>query len=327
MKYRNILGTDLNVSSICLGTMTFGTPVTANKAVELVRWALGHGVNLIDTANIYEGYDRVPGSAGGAAESILGKALKGGRRQEAIVMTKVGNPIGPAPEDAGLSAAHIRREIDKSLQRLETDYIDVYFLHRPDPQTPVIETIQTMNQLIKAGKIRHYGISNFSAELMKEIVTVCNADGFKKPVVSQPPYSILRREIEKEELGFCVEQRISLTVYQPLQGGLLTGKYVRGQAPPPGSRKSEKPNWVWELSDSLFDQLEAIRKLAESVQKPMSQCAISWVLSRPNVVSAVVGVKTISQLMDNIEGAGFELPLEIVNKINYLTDAITSNKI
>ncbi|MBI1976794.1 MAG: aldo/keto reductase [Candidatus Omnitrophica bacterium] len=310
MKYKNILGTDLNVSRICLGTMTFGTPVGENEAVELVHWALDHGVNLMDTANIYEGYDRIPGSPGGRAESILGAALQGGRRQRTVIMTKVGNPVGPGPEDTGLSAPHIQREIDKSLQRLKTDYIDVYFLHRPDPQTPLIETIQTMNQLIDAGKIKHYGVSNFSVGLMREITSVCDANGFKKPVVSQPPYSLLRRDIEKEELAFCAEQKISLTVYQPLQGGLLAGKYVRGGMPPPGSRKSEKPKWVWELNDALFDELETIQRLAESIQSPMSQYAIAWVLARPGVVSAVVGVKTVNQLKDNIEGVELEFPQE-----------------
>lgn len=307
MKYKQIEGSDLVISQICLGTMTFGNPVSERKAISIIHRAIDLGINIIDTANIYEGYRRLVGSKGGVAESILGRALDK-KRNQVILMTKVGNAVGHLSEDQGLSQTHIFREIDKSLRRLRTDVIDLYLLHRPDPNTPIIKTVGAINALISMGKVRYYGISNFPAEQIKEILSVCNSSGFPKPVVSQPPYSLLRRDIEKTELHLYQGNKISVIPYQALQGGLLTGKYHRHQTPPPDSRKTEKPTWMWDFDDSLFDKLETIEKLAESIRRPLNHYALAWVLTRPNVVSTIIGVKKCQQLDDNMKSLDLEIP-------------------
>ena len=310
MRYRPIPNTDIAVSPICLGTMTFGTPVGEADATELVHWALDHGVNFIDTANMYEGYTRTIGSAGGVAEEILGKALAG-RREKAILVTKAGNAIGPDPDDEGLSRKHVMREIERSLARLKTDYVDFYLMHKPDPETPMEESIQAFADLLAAGKARHWGVSNFSAEQIREILDLCVTGGLPEPVVNQPYYNLLNREIEGDALPLCAERGIGVTPYRPLEGGLLAGKYRPGAEPPVGSRGAEKPEWMPKLQDeALMEKVSALQRLADEAGKPLSQYSLAWLLSRPAVTSVVVGVKRIEQLEDNIEAAEWEFPEE-----------------
>ena len=161
MQYRYLGDSGLEVSAISLGTMTYGTPVAEAEAIELTHWAIDHGINFIDTANMYQGYNRFLGSPGGVAEEIPGKALAG-RRDKVVLATKVGNPVGPEPDDKGLGRKHVLREIERSLRRLRTDYVDLYYLHRPDAETPIAESLAVFNGLVEAGKVRHYGFSNIA---------------------------------------------------------------------------------------------------------------------------------------------------------------------
>ena len=201
MEYRSIPNTQIKASTICLGTMTFGRPVAEAEGIRIVRWAIDHGINFIDTADMYEGYDRFMGSPGGAGEEILGKALVG-LRVKVIITTKVGSSIGqPDYTGSGLGSKHILRQIEASLKRLQTDYVDFYQLHGPDPETPLTETIEAMANLTNAGKIRYWGFSNFEVEQIQEMLTICDANGFPRPVISQPPYSWLKRDIETETLA------------------------------------------------------------------------------------------------------------------------------
>ena len=202
MELRSIGDTELRVSPLCLGTMTFGTPVGEHDAIDIVHWALDHGVNFIDTANMYEGYARHIGSAGGVAEEILGKALIG-RREQAVLATKVGMKIGPSDDDEGLSPAHIQRECDRSLQRLATDRIDLYYMHKPDENTPIEESIETFAHIIQAGKVRHWGLSNFDTGQVRQVLTACAEGGWPRPVAHQPSYSLLNRGIEQDLLPLC----------------------------------------------------------------------------------------------------------------------------
>jgi len=298
MQYRNIGATGVRVSALCLGTMTFGNPVPEPDAVRIVRWALEHGINFVDTADMYEGYDRYIGSPGGAAERILGNALKG-RRERAILTTKVGSDVG----GKGLGRAHILRQIDASLGRLQTDYVDFYLMHRPDPETPLAESIEVMAGLIAAGKVRHWGFSNFEAAQIEEMVRLCDAGGWPRPVVSQPPCSWLKRDAEAEHLPACRRHGIAATPYQPLQGGLLTGKYRRGEPLPQGSRASEKPQWL-AVADELHGRLEAFAAEARAGGLTPAQYAVRWVLDRPGVASVVVGCKRSEQLADLLPAAG-----------------------
>lgn len=304
MERRPIPNTSLTVSPICLGTMTFGTPVDEAEAISLVHWAIEHGVNFVDTANMYEGYARSVGSPGGVAEQILGQALQG-RREQVVLATKVGMKIGPSDDDEGLSRAHILREIDRSLRRLRCNDVDLYYMHRPDPKTPLAESVQAFDDLIAAGKARHWGVSNFSAAQIAELLRVCDVNGWRRPVACQPPYSLLKRDIEQDVLlPLCQRERIAVIPYQVLQGGLLTGKYRRGQALPEDSRRAEKPQWVWELTDDLFDRLEGLEAEAQARGRTLLQHALRSVLEQPAVVSVVLGGKRIEQVAALVAAVG-----------------------
>src|SRR5579863_1000730 len=241
MQHRLLGSSGLSVTPVCLGTMTFGSPVSEADSVRLIHAAIDLGINFIDTANVYEGYRRFLGSAGGVAEEIVGKALSD-RRDKMIVATKVCAPVGPGPQDRGLSAVHILREIDRSLQRLGTDVIDLYIIHWPDRLVPLDVTLQAIDTAVRQGKIRYFGASNHSAWQLCEMLWLADRSQLTRVISSQIPFSLLRREFQND-LPFCQQQGIGVTPYQSLQGGLLTGKYRRGQAPPANSRAAQKPEW------------------------------------------------------------------------------------
>jgi aryl-alcohol dehydrogenase-like predicted oxidoreductase len=295
MKRRLIPNSALEVSTVCLGTMTFGNPVREPQAIELVHWALDHGINFFDTADVYEGYDRHLGSPGGVAEDILGKALIA-RRDQAIVATKVGNPVRVGSQTRkGLGAEHIRVQLEASLRRLRTDHVDVYEFHRPDPDVPLAESVAAMNGLIRAGKVRHWGISNFEAQAIREIVALCEAEGWLRPVVNQPAYNWLKRDVEREILPVCRQFQIAVTPYQPLQGGLLTGKYRRGFPVPPSSRAAES-TWLGTLDDRLYARIDQFLEAARQAGCTPTRYALGWLLDQPGVVSVVVGTRNVRQL-------------------------------
>ncbi len=295
MIQRTIPLTGLTISPLCLGTMTFGTPVAEADAIKLTHWAIDHGVNFLDTANMYEGYSRYPGSAGGVAEEILGKALKG-KRDKVVLASKVGMKIGPADDDQGLSRVHVLREMDRSLARLGCDCLDLYYMHKPDPSTPIGESVRAFNDLIDAGKARHWGISNFSAVQIAELLKVCDDNGWRRPVALQPAYSLLKRDVEAEVLPLCMRERIAVFPYQVLQGGLLTDKYRRGEAVPKDSRQAEKPEWTMALDGEMFDKLEGIKAEAKGKGRTLLQHALKGLLDQPAVLSLLVGVKSAPQL-------------------------------
>jgi len=295
MPHVNIPGTSLRVSRICLGTMTFGTPVCEADAVAITHWALDHGINFIDTANMYEGYTRYVGSSGGVSEEILGVALQG-RRDQAVLATKVGMKIGPADDDQGLSRSHVLREIERSLTRLQTDYVDLYYMHKPDPDTPLAESVETFSSLQDTGKIRTWGLSNFSAEQIRAVLTLCDQNSWHRPTVLQPPYSMLKRDVEADVLPLCARERIAVVPYQVLQGGVLTGKYHRGQQVPADSRQQEKPEWTLPLTDDLFDQLEELDRQAAAADLSLMHYALKMLLEQPAVLSLILGVKRTAQL-------------------------------
>lgn len=297
MDLRPIPNTDMTVSPICLGTMAFGNPVGKDDAVHLVHWALDHGVNFMDTADMYEGYDRYMGSPGGVGETILGEALAE-RRDRVVVTSKVGNSIGGAGyEGKGLGRAHVMHQIDASLERMDTDYLDIYELHRPDPDMSLDESIATMVELVRAGKVRYWGFSNFDATQICQMIELCDENDWPRPVVSQPPYSWLNRDVEAEHLPVCRQFDIAVTPYQPLQGGLLTGKYKRGQ-PAPAESRATQSKWLDEPDDAMYDRLEAFEAEALAAGLRPGQYAIRWLLDQPGITSVVVGAKRTEQLAD-----------------------------
>ena len=308
MQLRELGTSGLLVSPICLGTMTYGKPVAESDAIRLTHEAIELGINFVDTANVYEGYDRFLGSAGGVAEEIVGKALAD-RRDQVVLATKVCAPVGTGPQDRGLSVTHILREVDRSLQRLQTDYIDVYIMHWPDRHVPLETTLSAFETLVRQGKVRYAGASNHNAAQLCEMLWLADKHGFPRIVSSQIPFSMLRREFHAD-LRFCETHRIGVTPYQPLQGGLLTGKYRRGQQPPAGTRAADKPDWMWDLDDALYDKLERISELAEQAGIPTARFSLAWALAQPAISSLVVGVTRLEQIRDAVAALEVEVPQE-----------------
>lgn len=296
---RRQLGKDgPQVSPLCLGTMTFGTPVAEAEAIAMIHAALDAGVNFFDTADIYEGYKRQTGRPGGEAEEIVGKALVGCK--DAIVTTKVGNSVGEGKGFAGLGRAHIRRQALRSLKNLKTDCIDIYELHKPDPETPLEESLAEIAALLAEGKIRWWGFSNFPGDLASNLLRLSDAAGMPRPVVCQPLYNWLNRAIEPDLLPLCVAQDIAVTPYQPLQGGVLSGKYRADAPPPPGSRALEQARWLPAFDEALFSRLSAFEAEAQAQNRAPLSHALRWLLEQPGVASIVVGAKSVPQLQSLI---------------------------
>lgn len=295
MKYSTIPNSELKVSQMCLGTMNFGTPVSEPEAIKLIHAAIDRGVNFIDTANMYEGYTRYAGSPGGIAEKIIGKALKN-KRDKVILATKVGMKVGPEPEDEGLSPKALEKQLERSLKRLKTNYVDIYYLHRPDTTVPIEHTIKTITKFMQEGKIRYYGISNYSAEQTEEFLNVCESNNLPRPIVHQPQFSLLREEAKERLFPLLVREKIAAVPYQVLQGGILTGKYKKGKPYPKDSRKAEKPDWVIDLTDTVFNRLEKLEKDAGKLNRTILEHVLKETISIPPIISMVIGVKRIEQL-------------------------------
>lgn len=305
MQRRPLAGTPNGVSVITLGTMLFGRPVQRREAINIVHEALDLGVNMFDTADIYEGYDRFLGSPGGVAEEILGEALQG-RRDQAVITTKVGNPVGSGPDGkhpsgtdytgTGLGREHIEAQIDASLRRLDTEYVDYYLLHIADASTPLEVTLSTVDRLISAGKVLKWGFSNFDTDQIETMLDLCHAGAAPMPVVAQPCYNWLERDLEVGYLPICRSHNIALTPYRPLAGGLLSGKYRSRIEPPAGSRAAESA-WI----DSSEIPYERIGKFHQEVIEAGASApcyAFQWLLQRDGVISVVAGVKSREQLQD-----------------------------
>lgn len=303
MQYVRIPGTELRVSRICLGTMTFGSPVGEEDAVRLVRYALHeHNINFIDTANMYEGYNRYAGSAGGVAEEIVGKAVRGAR-DRFVVATKVGMKVGTEPVDENTSPEAIRVQLRRSLKRMGTDYVDVYYLHRFDPDTEPQAIARAMGDELRAGTIRAWGVSNYTAPQLAALLEAARRENVPAPALCQPALSLLNRAALDDMLPLCEKENIGVVPYQVLQGGVLTGKYKRGAAAPEGSRLAEKPEWLKPFTDEVYNVLAECERAAEAAGVSMTQYALRWALAQPAVVSALIGVKRTEQIDEAAKAA------------------------
>lgn len=303
MQYVRIPGTELRVSRICLGTMTFGSPVGEEDAVRLVRYALDeHNINFIDTANMYEGYNRYAGSAGGVAEEIVGKAVRGAR-DRFVVATKVGMKVGSEPVDENTSPEAIRVQLRRSLKRMGTDYVDVYYLHRFDPDTEPQAIARAMGDELRAGTIRAWGVSNYTAPQLAALLEAARRENVPTPALCQPALSLLNRAALDDMLPLCEKENIGVVPYQVLQGGVLTGKYKRGAAAPEGSRLAEKPEWLKPFTDEVYNVLAECERAAEAAGISMTQHALRWALAQPAVVSALIGVKRTEQIDEAAKAA------------------------
>lgn len=313
MEYVRLGSSGLKVSRISLGCWIFGSAnppygkpgkVSPEDSIRIIDRALGLGINLIDNANRY---------TGGEAEEILGKAIKG-RRSEVVLATKVRGRMGPGPNDEGLSRGHIMHEVENSLRRLGTDYIDLYQAHSVDWETPLEETLRAFDDLVTQGKVRYIGCSNFPAWVLTKSLWISDVNKLTKFVSLQPIYSLVNREIEEEIQPLCVDQGIGMILYSPLGGGVLSGKYANGV--PAGSRGEAEPQLLEHRVNPFEKGLSELDAIAKEVGKTPAQVALNWIIHRPAVSSAIIGASRVEQLEENVSAVGWELPVELADRLD-----------
>jgi len=307
MRYRQLGSSDLHVSEVSLGSwLTYGLGVRDDAAKACLDRAFEHGINLIDTSNIY---------GRGAAESFLGKALKGRDRSSYMLATKLYFPM--TDTDRGLSAQQVYKQLDASLQRLRTDYVDLYQCHRYDVNTPIEETMEALTTVVGQGKARYIGFSEWTAD---QIQGALDVPGMEKFVSSQPQYSLLWRLPEEEVFPLCDRHGIGQIVWSPLAQGALTGKYLPGQPPPPDSRAASPEMsgfWGDDLSsDSVLEGVQRLKPIASEAGLTMAQLAIAWVLRPASVSSAIIGASRPEQVDDNVKASGVVLTGEAIDAID-----------
>jgi aryl-alcohol dehydrogenase-like predicted oxidoreductase len=303
MEYRFMGRTGLKVSELCLGTQTFGWGADLTQAQALADCFVEAGGNFFDTSNIYNE---------GQSETMLGTWLKSsGRRSQLVIATKVFFPAGSGPNDTGLSRKHIYEQIDASLRRLQTDYVDLYQMHCWDASTPLEETLRALDDLVRAGKVRYIGASNYTPSQLMRAIMLGESRGWARFDCLQAEYSLLVRSTEWELLPLCREQGVGVICWSPLAGGWLSGKYQRGQPLPPDSRAGRGDRW-----DDMAEQREtertwqivaALRSVAETRGKTVSQVALNWLLRQPGVTAPIMGARTVGQLTDNLGSVGWAL--------------------
>ena len=315
MQYRKLGRTGLKVSAICLGTMIYGSQVDEAESINIIEGALANGINFLDTADAY---------IEGRSEEVVGKALKG-KRHSVVLATKVANAMGPGVNDRGLSRKHIMQGIEDSLRRLDTDYIDLYYVHTPDYDTPVEETLRALDDLVHQGKVRYIGCSNFRAWQLCKALWVSDVHNIARFDCIQPPYNLLTRDIEYELLPLCASEGVGVCVYNPLAAGLLTGKHDPSKPPAEGTRfalqnksgGSKRPmgsvysQRYWSAAD--FEAVASLKRIAEEHGRDLPQFALAWVLSNSTITSAICGASSLKQLEKNLGAVGVKLSEEELN--------------
>ena len=305
MELRPLGRTGVEVSNLCLGCMMFGWRTEAVDGYRIIDRALAAGINFLDTANVY---------AQGRSEQITGEALRrNGKRDQVILATKVHGVMGKGPNQQGNSRHHIIAQCEASLRRLQTDYIDLYQIHRPQPGIPIDETLRALDDLVRSGKVRYIGTSTFAAWQIVESLWVSKEYGLERFVCEQPPYNILDRRIERELVPMARTFGIGLIPWSPLAGGLLTGKYRRGETPPADSRYGQgglRPQQTARFVDPVFDVAERLQPIAERKGATLAQLALAWCVQQPGVSSAIIGPRTLEQLEDNLGALAITLDAE-----------------
>ncbi len=317
MEYRQLGKTGLRVSDLCLGAMTFGRETAEEISYQMLDRFVEAGGNFIDTADVY---------SQGLSEIILGKWLAKQNRDEFVIATKVRFPMGDRPNDYGLSRKHIMAGVDASLKRLQTDYIDLYQVHRWDPDTPLEETLSTLNDLVKAGKVRYIGCSNFKGWHLQKAIDICKQNGWEQFTCLQLLYNLLDRAIEWELIPICQNEGLGIIPWSPLRGGWLSGRYRRGmEGPEEGSRvhTAGVEGWseTWEVygNERTWAIIDEMFAISEEVGKEPVQVALRWLLQRPGVTAPIIGVRTVAHLESNLGAAGWSLSdgyMERLNKIS-----------
>ena len=313
MKYRKLGSSDLEVSEISLGSwLTYGVGVEADKARACLEESFEQGINFIDTANVY---------GRGAAETFLGEALQGRPRDSYVLATKVYFPMSET--DHGLSRAQIEKQIDDSLRRLRTDYVDLYQCHRYDWDTPLEETMEAMTRVVDSGKARYIGFSEWPADKISEALELSKSRGFAKFVSSQPQYSLVWREPEQEVIPISADNGISQIVWSPLGQGVLTGKYDPDRPPPAGTRATseEMGGFIKRLMQpELLRAVQQLKPIAEEAGLTLPQFALAWILREPNVASAIIGASRPEQVIENAHASGLIIDTQLFLRAEAIID-------
>ena len=309
MRYRPLGPTGCQVSTIALGSwLTLGSSVDQSTTSALVKEALAGGVNFLDTADIY---------ARGEAELVLGRAIHGVRRQDLVLATKVFWPMSDNVNDKGLSRKHVMESCAASLKRLGTDYIDLYQCHRPDPDTPIEETVRAMEDLVRQGKVLYWGVSVWTAAQIRAACADADRTGGYRPVTNQPEYSFLQRGIEAEVMPACASLGLTQVVWSPLAQGLLTGKYAGGRVPPGSRGADEQRNKFIKpmLGPANLARAAHVAAVAADLGLTPAQVALAWVLRTRQVSSAIVGATRVEQLRENLRAADVDLSPEALARL------------
>ena len=317
MKYKNLGKTGLKVSNLSLGTMAFGRWIDEYASADILDAALDSGINLIDTANFYgKGQDEEFLRGTGESEEIIGWWMKG-KREQVILATKVGLPMGKGVNDRGASRLHIIQELENSLKRLQTDYIDLYQIHKFDPDTPLEETLAALSDLVKQGKVRYIGCSNYAAWQMAKASGISQLRGFEEFVSSQSQYNLLSREAEEELIPYCMSEATGLLVYSPMARGMLSGKYSSREHLPEDSRAAKGEKLIQRyFTEEKFEQVEKYKELVEEEEVNLSQFSLSWILNQPAVTSAIVGASKVHHVTEAAEVSDWQWTEELMGKVN-----------
>jgi aryl-alcohol dehydrogenase-like predicted oxidoreductase len=318
MEFRHLGRSGIKISEIAYGNwITHGSQVEEDAARACVRTALEEGITTFDTADVY---------AGTRAEEVLGRALKGQRRESLEIFSKVYWPTGKGPNDRGLSRKHITESINGTLRRLQTDYVDLYQAHRFDYETPLEETLKTFDDLVRQGKVLYVGVSEWRAEEIARALKIADEMGFDRIVANQPQYSMLWRVIEADIVPLCEREGVGQVVWSPIAQGVLTGKYRPGAAPPAGSRALDEGGGAGFIQGLLHDdvliRVQRLRPIAEELGLTMAQLAVAWVLQNPNVSAAIIGASRPEQVRENVQATGVKLDAEILERIDEITAPI-----
>jgi len=310
MNYRNLGRAGLKVSEICLGTMTFGNGADQAGASRMVDTALAAGVNFFDTANSY---------VGGTSEAMLGEALKG-KRHEAVIASKVFNPMGHRPNDSGMSRLHIKQQIEGVLKRLQTDYVDIFFIHHVDHATPLEELLRAFDDLVRDGKVLYTACSNFEAWRLMEALWLSDTHGWERFACYQPQYSLVVRDIDEEIVPALELKDLGCVAWSPLGSGYLTGKYTPGSLKVQGSRSAE--GWGFQsrfFASNHAEILQTLLDVSKEIGKSPAQVALRWVMDRPFMTSAIVGARNAEQLGETLKAGGWHLPQEANDKLTKIS--------
>ncbi|HSF82615.1 MAG TPA: aldo/keto reductase [Anaerolineales bacterium] len=308
MEYRRLGRTGIRVSPLCLGTMNFGGPTPEAESIQIIKTALESGVNFFDTANVYNA---------GESERVVGKALSNGARNNIILATKVHFPQSDDPNDRGNSRRHIMRAAEDSLRRLQTDWIDLYQIHRPMFDIPPDETLRALDDLIHQGKVRYIGSSTFPAWFIMESLAISEKFGLNRYVTEQPPYNILDRRIENELVPLALRYELGLLPWSPLAMGMLAGRYSTADTIPATSRVQRIGSWARErVTDQAISKAEQISILAENLSLTASQLALAWVKDQPGVTAPIIGPRTLPHLQDALAIMNFNLDPQTMQSVD-----------